>query len=114
MSYTAKEIYEMAMLQSAYELVDSMPAVPTTPILIGTLPPSPPAPAPAPVRRTKLSPAEKAYVSALKAAEKAALKEHKALLKAAEKERKAAVKAAEKARKEATKAAKPKPKAKAT
>lgn len=100
MSYTAKEIYEMAMLQSAYDIVDRMPDVPRTPILLGALPPAPaPARAPVTVRRPKLSPVEKAYVAALKAAEKEALKEHKAALKAAEKERKAAVKEAEKAAK---------------
>ncbi len=98
----------MAMLQSAYDIVDRMPAVPTTPILIRTLPPAPAPAHPLPsvtVRRTRLSPAEKAYLTALKAAEKAAIKEHKAALKAAEKERKAAVKEAEKTRKAASKPA---------
>ena len=83
--YTSKEIYDMVMLSSAYELLDRMPEVPRKPILITSpLPAAPLKPiVPKPrVTKPKADPAVKAATAAVKealraakAAEKAAVKE---------------------------------------
>jgi hypothetical protein len=86
--YTSREIYDMVMLRSAYDLLDRMPEAPHTPILI-TEPLSPaPRPAKAAIRVTKpkADPAAKAHKAAATAAAKEALRAAKAAEKAATKE----------------------------
>jgi hypothetical protein len=90
--YTSKEIYDMVMLSSAYELLDRMPDVSHRPILITTPLPPPPAPLKpivpkARVTKPKADPAAKAHkATAATAAAKETLRAAKAAEKAATKE----------------------------
>jgi hypothetical protein len=103
---TAKEIYDMVMINAALELLDRMPDVSHKPILIAEPPPSPPVrlvkkvtpviPTPTKTLGPRLPkpkiPRPPALSKEAKAAAKEEAKAHKAALKAAQ----AAAKAAEK------------------